>query len=307
MLAGRQRERIATGVHRVVGERGPLPRVDPGEAGAGAAAGEQEDGNAGDGEEQETAGVFHGEGGFSSSSRTISSRSTVSVSAPWKPRCTERTRPSRPTRKLVGMAGTITCRTSCWSLSRATGKGGVIRFTKAAKAASSWSTLTATMTSPCGLKSACRRAYAGNEALHGPHHEAQKSTSITWCSMAGTAPSSPAAVRSGNISPAFTSARARMAPAASASSAVMRRRKFRSTRFILVKVSRLGARPVSHDEPLRLRVGLNVVQALRHAEDEGGGRQHARLQAAVGHDRRLQAAVADRPARPRIDDMAVAT
>lgn len=60
-------------------------------------------------------------------------------------------------------------------------------------------------------------AREGKEALHGPHHEAQKSMSTTWPAVAGTAlpeiATTPAGASAGNVSPILISARASAANA----------------------------------------------------------------------------------------------
>src|SRR5665213_2525099 len=101
------------------------------------------------------------------------------------------------------MVGTATAATSLWPESRRVAKVGFSFPTNAAKSEGLSSTLTPTMTSPYSANSACRREYAGKEALHGAHQDAQKSTTTTLPDVAGAAPASE---RAGKRLPGLTCA-----------------------------------------------------------------------------------------------------
>src|SRR5215207_8722381 len=70
---------------------------------------------------------------------------------------------------------------------------------------------TAAITRPRAENSLCSCAIIGNDALHGAHHDAQKSTSSTLPVVAGKSvlpnDTRPADVRAGKTSPTFVSAR----------------------------------------------------------------------------------------------------
>src|SRR5580658_86512 len=99
------------------------------------------------------------------------------------------------------------------------------------------------MTSPRSANFSCRRANAGNDALQGAHHDAQKSTIITLPEAAGRpAPPGPASESEGKMPPGATWAGE--APASKASEAAARSRH---DRFVLVTIGILF-------RPLRCRL-----------------------------------------------------
>src|SRR4051812_14488581 len=141
--------------------------------------------------------------------------------------------------------------------------------------------LTATICKPRGAKSVWIFAMAGKDALHGAHHEAQKSTSVTLPAVAGTSPPArltrPAEASAGKLSPALTSARRPAAPRNKAAIAIGNELLVRSD--IVEKSAGLRARAVAEDQAFGARACLDEFDALNHAEDKGRGREHPGLQA----------------------------
>src|SRR6187401_365060 len=121
----------------------------------------------------------------------------------------------------------------------------------------------------------------GKDALHGAHHEAQKSTRTTLPDVAGisgvASGATPADDSAGNESPTFTSARD--AAASPASTAVRRKAHLNLGDHILEKAPGLGALALGHEQSLRARTRLDEFDALRHTKHECRRRQHSRLQA----------------------------
>src|SRR6476661_8262158 len=96
---------------------------------------------------------------------------------------------------------------AAWCLaSCAMAKGALFFAAKAWYFSVSSSTPMATMTSPLPAYFWCSRAMAGNDALQGAHHEAQKSTSTTLPVVFGTEAPGSRPLRLGNADPIAGSA-----------------------------------------------------------------------------------------------------
>src|SRR3954465_9964962 len=111
---------------------------------------------------------------------------------------------------------------------------------------------------------------AGNEALQGAHHEAQKSTSTTFPRTSGSLsppPSmlKPAAATSGKGSPALISARAAIGIATSTATGKI----FMNLRsHIIEKTPGLRAYAIGDEQTFGTGTGLNEIDSLRDAEHE---------------------------------------
>src|SRR5262245_54834022 len=103
--------------------------------------------------------------------------------------------------KLAGMPSMPSFSASLPLGSRNTTKGTGDFFRKASMSDLSSSRLTATTTNPWGPYLSCSSLRAGNDLTHGPHQEAQKSTSTTLSARSGTEPSSLASASLGKDSP----------------------------------------------------------------------------------------------------------
>src|SRR5689334_13736263 len=84
------------------------------------------------------------------------------------------------------------------------------------------STFTATITSPLSPYFCLSSSIAGNDSLHGSHHEAKKSTSTILPRRSGREPSRPNCARSGNGSPSLGVAASAAPPNNSASAKAKR-------------------------------------------------------------------------------------
>src|SRR5690606_27294584 len=136
-----------------------------------------------------------------SSSKPRSSASYSSCFAVLKPKCRDASLPSRPNTYVLGIAINSYSRAISPARSRTISKS-TGTFCKNASAASEvLSSLTPMMTSPSSAYLRCIPSSHGSERRHGPHQEAQKSTTTTlprYFEMSRSAAESSAAATAGS-------------------------------------------------------------------------------------------------------------
>src|SRR5579862_5977150 len=202
----------------------------------------------------------------------------------------------------IPASATSFCPASCITVNVA-----VCDLRKSSMSARFSSTFTAMMTSPRGPYSFCSSTMAGNDALHGSHQEAQKSSRTTLpLRVAGSLPSRLAAARSGSGSPTLMPSakawglKAVQQPAASAS---------RTTNdlgcCVRMESSRLVPGGFSGDATFDARTKAHHFNSLFGAQNKSRRGQNAGERAVRGNDRHGERPVIDGITGPRIQDVSV--
>src|ERR1041385_9421057 len=189
----------------------------------------------------------------------------------------KRTLPSPSSTNALGMVLMPVLATSFCAASRTTVKDAGCSFRNASMSVRSSSTFTPMMTSPRSAYFFCNSFKAGNESLHGPHHEAQKSTSTTLSlSASGSLPSSLNVARSGNGSPVFSPAQTvNVTPTANAVTRENSLIGFILLHRITSKISRRKMILLGDDRALDAGAQAHQIHALARSENEGRGRKDA--------------------------------